>query len=158
MSAGSGVAGKAMGWAAMRPAYGGATFENASSSSSSRVSGTIGLNDVWSPLLLVAGAASQYGTAQNFTSQIESAPLTATSEHVSFDWRNHSYGFSPGPSTWKGQWTLPTIDGKTIDIDPPFMYSSPHMNAGLNSDHVVVSYGSYELKYDFSDDTITRTG
>jgi hypothetical protein len=47
---------------------------------------------------------------------------------------------------------------RQIDIDPPFMYSSPHMNAGLKSDVVVASYGKYGLKYDFSDDTITRTG
>ncbi len=157
MSAGSGVAGKAMGWAAMRAAYGGVAFENASSPGATRISGNIGLNDVWSPLLLIAGAASQYGTVKNFTSQVESATLTATAERVSFDWRSHSYGFSPGPSTWKGKWSLPSIDGKAIDIDPPFMYSSPHMNAGLKSDVVVVSYGDYKLRYDFSDDTITRT-
>ena len=58
----------------------------------------------------------------------------------------------------RDRWDLPTIDGKAIDIDPPFMYSSPHMKADLKSDVVVVSYGKYELKYDFSDDSITRTG
>ena len=155
----SGAAGKAMGWAAVRAAYGGATFENSSSSGAVRVSGNIGLNDVWSPLLLIVGAASEYGTVQNFTSQVEAAPLTAVERsHVSFGWRGRSYGFTPGPSTWKGNWSLPTIDGEAIDIDPPFMYSSPHLNAGLESDVVVATYGTYELKYDFGDDTITRTG
>jgi hypothetical protein len=48
--------------------------------------------------------------------------------------------------------------GKPIDIDPPFVYSSPHMNALLGSDVVTASYGNYELQYDFSDDTITRSG
>jgi hypothetical protein len=162
MSAGSGVAGKAMGWAAMRAAYGGATFENASSSSrrGSRISGNIGLNDVWAPLLLIAGAASDYGTVQNFTEQVEAAPFSAVERsRVSFGpWRGRTYGFTPGPSTMKGNWSLPTIDGKPIDIDPPFVYNSPHLNARLNSDVVVASYGKYELKYDFSDDSITRTG
>ena len=158
MSAGGGEAGKAMGWAAMRATYGGVTFENASSFRAARVSGNIGLNDVWSPLLLIAGGASQYGTVENFTSQVEAAALNATAAHVSFSWRSRTYGFTPGPSTWKGKWDLPTIDGKAIDIDPPFMYSSPHMKADLKSDVVVVSYGKYELKYDFSDDSITRTG
>ena len=159
MSAGNGVGTEAMGWAAMRAAYGGATFENSTPAASTRVSGNIGLNDVWSPLLLIAGAASQYGTVQNFTLQVESAPFAVTVERsrVTFDWRGRSYSFTPGPSTWKGNWTLPTINGKPIDIDPPFVYSSPHMNAGLMSDVVVASYGKYQLKYDFSDDTITRT-
>ena len=158
MSAGGGVAGEApMGWAAMRAAYGGATFENATSRADARISGNIGLNDVWSPLLLLAGGASQYGTAQNFTSQVESAPFTATGRsHVSFSWRGRSFGFTPGPSTWKGNWSLPTIGGKPIDIDPPFVYSSPHMSAALGSDVVAASYGKYELRYDFGDDTITR--
>ena len=157
MSAG-GVAGEApMGWAAMRAAYGGTTFENATSRADARISGNIGLNDVWSPLLLLAGGASQYGTAQNFTSQVESAPFTATGRsHVSFSWRGRSYGFTPGPSTWKGNWSLPTIVGKPIDIDPPFVYSSPHMSAALGSEVVAASYGKYELRYDFGDDTITR--
>jgi hypothetical protein len=156
MAAG-GTAGKPMGWAAMRAAYGGAVFENASSPSSVRISGTIGLNDVWSPMLLVAGAASEYGSSRNFTSQVASAPIVAGRSHVSFSWQGRNYGFTPGPSTWKGEWQLPTVNGKPIDIDPPFMYSSPHLNAALNSDVVVASYGGYHLKYDFSDDTITRT-
>ena len=152
------AAGKAMGWAAMRAAYGGATFENSSASGAARVSGNIGLNDVWSPLLLLAGGASEYGTVENFTSQVEAAPFTAVARsRVSFGWRGRNYGFTPGPRTWKGKWSLPTIGGKPIDIDPPFMYSSPHLNAGLQSDVVVASYGKYQLKYDFSDDTITRT-
>eukprot|EP01052_Picozoa_sp_SAG31_P003698 SAG31_NODE_145_length_22612_cov_5.938169_17_plen_226_part_00 len=157
-SAGSGLADQAMGWAAMRAAYGGATFENASSAADVRISGNIGLNDVWSPMLLIVGAASEYGTMDNFTSQVEAAPLTAVERsHVNFEWRGRSYGFTPGPSTWKGNWSLPTINGEPIDIDPPFMYNSPHLNAALHSEVVVASYGNYELKYDFGNDTITRT-
>ena len=71
-------------------------------------------------------------------------------------WRSHQFDFTPGPGTWKGTWVLPTVDGKPIDIDPPFVYSSPHMNAELNSDVVTASYGEYKLKYDFGIDTITR--
>ena len=150
---------KAMGWAAIRAAYGGATFENSSRPGDAKVSGNVGLNDVWSPLLIIAGGASQYGTAENFTSAVESAPFSVAasgSRDVNFEWGGRSYGFTPGPSTWKGNWSLPTVNGKPIDIDPPFMYSSPHMQAGLRSDVVTASYGGYKLRYDFGDDTITR--
>ena len=61
-----------------------------------------------------------------------------------------------GPSTWKGQWTLPTLNGKPIDIDPPFVYQSPHLNAKLNSNVVTATYANYSLAYNFTDDTITR--
>lgn len=51
---------------------------------------------------------------------------------------------------------LPTIDGKSIDVDPPFLYKSPHMNADVGSDVVMASYEGYGLKYDFGNDRITR--
>ena len=61
-----------------------------------------------------------------------------------------------GPSTWKGEWTLPTLNGKAVDIDPDFVYKSPHLNAALNSDVVTATFGNYSLAYNFGDDTISR--
>lgn len=151
------VDGKAMGWAAMRAAYGGTFFGNATGPSSPRITGNVNLNDVWSPLILIASGASN-ATAGEFVAQVENAPLTVSADrsHISFGWRGKQFEFSPGPSTWKGKWALPTIDGKPIDNDPPFLYQSPHMNAELDSEVVMTTYGSYKLKYDFGDDTITR--
>merc|ERR1739848_277565 len=104
----------------------------------------------WSPLLLIAGSPTEHGTLEAFAAQVEKAPLTVSADRssVSFGWRGHTFEFIPGPSTWQGNWSLPTIDGKPIDIDPPFVYSSPHMSAKLDSDVVTAGYGDYQLRYD----------
>ena len=99
-----------------------------------------------------------YGTAENFTKQIVAAPLTvsASNQRVVFVWHGRTFEFTPGPSTWKGEWTLPTLNGRPVEIDPPFVYHSPHLNADLDSDVVTAGYGNYTLVYNFTDDTITR--
>jgi hypothetical protein len=156
-------AGAATGWAAMRPAWGGTNFTNATApgaAAGALLSGTINLLDTWAPLLLVAASARTYGgSLDNFTRQVLAAPLAvgANRSHVSFAWHGRAFGFTPGPSTWKGRWTLPTLDGTPVDVDPPFTYNSPHMRAALDSQVVTASYDEdYTLVYNFSDDSITR--
>jgi len=153
------AADNAIGWAAMRPAWGGTSFTNASSQQSSLLSGYIDLLDTWSPLVIVAAEARRYGTMRNFTRLIASSSMSVNSNRteVEFVWRKHHFQFTPGPSTWKGLWTLPAVDGQAIDIDPPFVYRSPHLNAELNSDVVRATYDTYNIVYNFSDNSITET-
>ena len=158
-AAGDAGGGGTVGWAAMRPAWGGCNFTNATSAAAKLLSAAIFLRDTWSPLVIVAGSAAEYGTVTNFSAQIASATVStdATHSHVGLEWKGRVFGFTPGPGTWKGEWTLPTLDGKPVDVDPPFVYSSPHLNAAVGSEVVTASYGTtYTLKYNFGDDTITR--
>ena len=151
-------AGTAVGWAAMRPAWGGTNFTNATAPTAKLINGNINLLDTWSPLVIVAADAATYGTLGNFTQQIKAALLTVDAKHahVDFVWNGRQYGFTPGPGTWKGKWTLPTMGGTPVNIDPDFVYSSPHLNAAVGADVVTASYGNYSLAYDFTTDTITR--
>eukprot|EP00040_Diaphanoeca_grandis_P009732 m.49900 g.49900 ORF g.49900 m.49900 type:complete len:705 (-) comp21159_c1_seq1:362-2476(-) len=148
----------ALGWAAMRPAWGGANFTNTTGKGATLTAGNVNPVDTWAPLMLVVGTQMAYGTIDNFTQYITSAKLdvNANQTHVDFVWREKTFGFTPGPSTWKGLWALPTIDAHPIDIDPPYMYASPHLNAALDSDVVIANYNNYTLSYNFTDDTIIR--
>ena len=101
------------------------------------------------------GSSGSGNAARMASGSLSYCTVSADRSSVSFGWRGHKFEFIPGPSTWQGNWSLPTIDGKPIDIDPPFVYSSPHMSAKLDSDVVTASYGDYQLRYDFGDDTIT---
>jgi hypothetical protein len=152
--------GKPRGWAAMRPAWDDADFANTTAPTARLMSGTITPRDTWAPLLLIAGAADDYDTRANFSSAVLAAPLRVENgtafRGLTFGWRGRSFGFTAGPSIWKGQWTLPTIDGAAVDIDPDFAYSSPHLNAAVGGEVVTASYKSYSLVYNFSDDTISR--
>ena len=150
--------GAAIGWAAMRAAWGGTNFTNTTSAGHALLSGTVNLHDTWSPLVLVAAMASTYGSLQNFSDQIALSKLSVAGDksHVEYAWQGRRFGFTPGPETWKGTWQLPTIDDKLVDIDPPFVYRSPHLNAELDSEVVTASYGSYVLVYNFTDNTVRR--
>lgn len=163
---GDGPGAAVLGWAAMRAAWGGTNFTNATTAQDivqHLQRGAINLVDTWSPLIIVAADAQTYGGGgaaglANFTTQIlaTTVAVDTAKSSVGFKWHGRDFGFAPGPSTWKGEWTLPTVNGKTVENDPPFMYSSPHLNAALNTDVVTATYGNYTLVYDFSDDTITR--
>jgi len=148
--------GDTIGWAAMRPAWGGTNFTNATSPLASLSSGFINLLDTWSPFVIVAADAVSYGTLENFTQQVADSTLTVDSgrTRIHFSWNKRTFEFTPGPSTWKGNWTLPSLDGQPVDIDPPFMYRSPHLNAELNSDVVEATYDTYKLIYNFSDNSV----
>jgi hypothetical protein len=64
-----------------------------------------------------------YGTAANFSKSIQTITVHVDAAgQVLTQWRGRTLEFTPGPSTWKGEWTLPTVDGVAVDIDPPFLY------------------------------------
>jgi len=45
--------------------------------------------------------------------------------------------------------TLPRINGKAIDVDPPYAYRSPYLLSKVGSDVVTVKYGSRKWEYHF---------
>ena len=57
--------GQAIGWAAMRPAWGGTNFTNETSPTAPLLSGFINLLDTWSPQVIVAADAAIYGNVGN---------------------------------------------------------------------------------------------
>ena len=57
---GDDATGSVLGWAAMRPAWGGTNFTNYTAPNAPLLSATIGLLDTWSPLIIVAAAAEAY--------------------------------------------------------------------------------------------------
>lgn len=158
MAAGPKGDGGAVGWAAMRAAWGGTNFTNSTLPTSPLLQGNVVLNDTWSPLILIAGGASEYATVENFSRAVLAATLevNALAKTLTFGWKGRSFGFTAGPSAWKGKWTLPTVDGVPVDIDPPFIYSSPHMSTQIGSEVVTAQYRDYSLLYNFTDDTIRR--
>jgi len=108
---------------------------------------------------LAVGEQNDYVTAENFTAAVLAAPLTLTGtppacvKEVSFTFRDHIYKFFPNNVT--GHYQLPTLDGIPVDPDPPFAYSSPHLNAEFNATRITTSYEDYHLHYDFATNGIS---
>ena len=116
-------------------------------------------NDVWAPLIIVVGEQLVYKTAENFTASVIAAPLTLTGtppavQELSFVFQARTYQFFPNNIT--GKYKLPTLDGTPVDPDPPFAYSSPHLNAQFNATLIHTTYDDYALDYDFATDQIIR--
>ncbi len=50
--------------------------------------------------------------------------------------------------------TLPKINGKTIDVDPPYAYRSPYLKSRVDSGVVTVTYGDRAWEYDIKNRTV----
>ena len=72
---------------------------------------------------------------------------------LSITWQGAHFCFHAndgGGSTFQ----LPSVTGchgKEIEVDPPYQYSGPHLNANVSADTVTLSYGAYVLDYVFAD-------
>jgi hypothetical protein len=53
-------------------------------------------------------------------------------------------------------YVLPTIDGKTLDLDLKYNYKSPYMECKTGSDVVTMRYGARRWEYDFAKNTVTE--
>jgi hypothetical protein len=132
-------------------------------------------------LIIVAGRASDFSTAENFTTQLSAATIRlacdssrddaspgACNPHgsVSLDWQGQRISFFP--SNGDGlpgnkfcrpphcEVRLPEIDGMVVDVTPGKVYDGPHLSSEVGSNRVTTKYDDdYSVVYDFSTDTIT---
>ena len=136
-------------------------------------------------MIIVAGRASDFATAENFTSQLSSSTIqlacgkvaaaaaggqggSKCNPHasVNFDWQGQRLTFFP--SNGDGlpgnkfcrppncEVRLPQIDGVTIDVSPSKVYDGPHLSSEMGSNLVTTKYTQdYSVVYDFNDDSIT---
>lgn len=150
-------------FAAARSAYGGDNITSSCSGDScgSKVTTQLKSSDTWSPLIMLTGRASEYGSFENFSAAVCSTELAVDPSHqgghVALRWNGHAYKLTTNNIT--GKYVLPTKDGKSVDISPPWQYKGPHLNAPLLSDTVTLSYTQdYVLEYRFIDnaDEIVR--
>ena len=135
--------------------------------------------DTRAPLILVAGRASDFASADNFTAQLSHTPIRLAcasgaaqpncNPHgsASFDWGQPVTFFPsngdglPGDKLCKPPHCnirLPEIDGAAVGIAPSKTYDGPHLSSVLGSNRVTAKYtGDYSIVYDFDDDSITPT-
>jgi hypothetical protein len=91
--------------------------------------------------------------------------MVASERSVRVTWAGLTLEFFP--NTRAGEYVLPTVDGETIDVDPRYTYQGPHLQATGRTPHEVITRWdsgdsgsgggntSYEVRYDFSTDTMT---
>jgi hypothetical protein len=130
--------------------------------------GQVLMEEEWTPLIIVAGTQSEFGNRENFTTALQtmddSLAVALDNSSVAASWASMRIEFFP--NTRPGAYRLPKVDGVTIDVNPDFTYSGPHLSAaGREPDVVVTKWKgigadrglSYETRYNFSDDSVTTT-
>ena len=117
-------------------------------------------HDNFSPIIIQTGREADYGTFEKFQKAILKAPLKYDNDKLEYK----------GPSsprieffTMRSEerkagkaYILPLVDGKAIDLNPEYAYSSPYMQNKAGSEIVTVTYGGRTWKYDFDENTVTE--
>jgi hypothetical protein len=116
-------------------------------------------HDIYSPIIIQTGRRADYGSFEKFQKAILAAPLKYDDNKVEYRGPNSSrlefFAMTPRMRKEEGKdYILPKIDGKTVDLDPEYAYSSPYMQNKAGSDIVTVSYGDRKWEYDYAKNQI----
>ena len=112
-------------------------------------------HDDYSPIIFQVGRQADYGSFATFQEAVLKAPLELKDGKLTYHGLNSSkLEFSL--ATREGEQILPTIDGRTIDLDLEYSYKSPYMESRAGSDIVTVSFGSRKWEYDFEKNTVAE--
>ena len=118
------------------------------------------LNDVYSPIIIQTGRAADYGTFEEFQAAILAAPLTYKDYRLVYHGPKSAeiefIAMTPERLKAGTAYTLPKVNGKTIDLNPKYAYYSPYMQRKEGSDIVTLSYGDRGWVYDFENNTVTE--
>jgi hypothetical protein len=104
-------------------------------------------------ILLHAGDATNHESFERFRATLRSNPLVVTADAV-------DYRFGDGgeriemtryDAASAASFTLPRINGTSVDLRPPTTYQSPYLNGNFDSDRVSVTVGPVAQVLDFSE-------
>merc|ERR1711918_36106 len=118
--------------------------------------GQLLMEEEWTPLIMVAGTQDEFGSVANFSDALvaldRETRITPDNSSVSVVWAGQRIEFFP--NTEPNRYTLPKVNGITIDVGPDFTYMGAHLSAkGRYPDVVTTNFenndGSYEVAYDF---------
>ncbi|MHC4995615.1 MAG: HEAT repeat domain-containing protein [Planctomycetota bacterium] len=118
-------------------------------------------NDVYSPIIIQTGRARDYISFEKFRSAVLNAPLRVSERKIEYRGPNMErlefFPMTPDRLKAGARYTLPKVNGQTIDLNPPHAYHSPYMQMKEGHDVVTLTYGDRQWRYDFTHNTVTET-
>ena len=103
------------------------------------------LEDPFSPIIFEAIAKENYSSIEAFQEEIFSNKLLSKSRSIEY----YSRAYNNHLTLYSDYSQLPKINGETINLNPPFVYQSPFINAAFGGDSVNISVGDRELNLNF---------
>jgi len=107
----------------------------------------------YSPIIIQTGRKVVYGSYGNFRKQILEAPCRLEGNKLTY------HGpYSPRIEFFTNNepYTMPRIDGQTLEMQRTYAYRSPYLNSTDGRNVVTAQYGEWEWVYDFNKNTITE--
>lgn len=108
-----------------------------------------GINDT-TRILLHAGDIASHGSFEKFRQAIRSHPLEITAEKVDYRFGENRMEVACYNARAPQAFTLPLINGKTVDLQSVAVYESPFLNGKSGGDQFTVTVGSIRRVLDFS--------
>lgn len=97
------------------------------------------LVDIWAPVVIQAGQAEQFGhDFESFKVAVKARPFTYKNGKLTYtaiDGKTYEY--------WSNSLDLPTIDGKPLELNPPFTYDFPYLKMARDADTAIITYPGY---------------
>ena len=107
------------------------------------------LQDLWAPVLIQTGRAQDYKDGfEQFKKAVKATPYSYTDGKLTYtSLAGEKYEY------FSNSRKIPTVNGKTFNLNPPRTYNSPYLSMDHGSDIATISYpGHDDLKLDFSYD------
>jgi hypothetical protein len=102
-------------------------------------------------ILLHAGDAASYGSFENFCKTLRPNPPTVTADKVDYRFgAEQRIEMSRYNAASPENFTLPLINGATVDLHPPAAFQSPYLNGKFGGDIIYVSVGPIKRTLHFS--------
>ncbi|WP_422012270.1 hypothetical protein [Reyranella sp.] len=124
-------------YVAFRPAFGGIDSKSAPDKQV--------LNDDTSPVIIQAALKSEFADLAAFKSAVRSATMEVGNEFIRF----RGLGQAGTLTFYYKSDRAPEIDGKPLELSPPFSLDSPFLKARWGEGVVTIRYGQQELVRDF---------
>ena len=125
--------------------------------------GQLLMAEEWTPLVMVAGTATEFGDLNNFTTALGKLDddMIVEPDHasLSLSFCDRQIDFFPRSVPVPGQYRLPRVDGVEINVDPNYTYSGPHLYTTGQQPQVVSTRfenaeGVLQMDYDFGRDEV----
>ncbi len=97
------------------------------------------INDIWAPVVIQTGQAGKFESFDAFKAAVKAQPFTYAEGKLSYTALNgENYEFHSNSKT------LPTINGKPLDLNPPLAYDFPYLSMQHGSNKAVVKYPGFD--------------
>jgi len=96
------------------------------------------LKDIWAPVVIQMGRAGSFGSFEAFQASVKALPFTYAEGKLTFTALNgDTYAYQSNSKT------LPTINGKPLDLNPAMTYDFPYLKMKHGTDTATISYPGY---------------